>query len=117
LEVRQEVNSGAIEVREAGHANQEDWRSGIEGARIDLMSTTNQIRDLALQLPAEDRALIARELLDSLEPGESPGAAEAAWVAEIETRAAAYEAGQIGADDWKVALERTRCELHEGDHS
>ncbi len=83
-------------------------------SRIGEMSTAEQIREWALQLSPADRASIARDLLDSLDPGQSPAATEAAWVAEIESRAAAYEAGELAADDWQTSLDRARQRLREG---
>ena len=72
------------------------------------MSNTEHIRDLAMGLAAEDRALLASELLESLEQAESEDNVEAAWTSEIEDRAEAYEAGQMNADDWQVSLKRVR---------
>ena len=77
------------------------------------MTIAEQVRDQALQLPAEDRALIARDLLESLETRDSPETVEAAWLEEIEARAEAYETGQMMADDWKSSLERVRKRLRE----
>ena len=48
----------------------------------------------AKALPAEDRARLAEELLDSLE-GESDVEAEAAWDREIERRVAEIESGAV----------------------
>jgi putative addiction module component (TIGR02574 family) len=59
-----------------------------------------------MQLSVEDRALLARDLLESLEPVEPAESVEAAWTSEIEDRAEAYEAGYVTADDWSVSLER-----------
>ena len=75
------------------------------------MTIAEQIRDQALRLPAEDRALLARDLLESLEPHEAPEAVEAAWLEEIEARAEAHAAGQMAADDWQPSLERARQRL------
>jgi putative addiction module component (TIGR02574 family) len=74
------------------------------------MSTT-EIRELALKLPPEQRASLARDLLSSLE-----GAAEnfePEWAEEAEARAEAYAAGQIGADDWEASLARARARLEQ----
>ena len=69
------------------------------------MSAT-EIRDLALKLPPEERASLAHELRASL--GES---CEDQWLAEAESRAEAYAAGQIGAGDWEASLARARTRL------
>ncbi len=76
--------------------------------------STPEIRDLALKLPPEDRALIARDLLASLHKAEPIEEVEAAWIEEIEARAEAYEAGLIQAEDWQTSLERVRQRLREG---
>jgi putative addiction module component (TIGR02574 family) len=78
------------------------------------MSTGEHIRDLALGLPPEGRASLAKELIESLEPSESDDDVGEAWLDEIETRAEAYESGRISADDWQVSLQRARKRLREG---
>jgi putative addiction module component (TIGR02574 family) len=51
----------------------------------------------ALQLPEEQRAKLAIELLDSLEPAiPTQSRSEADWLAEIERRAHAAHAGEAG---------------------
>ena len=77
------------------------------------MTTAEQVRDQALQLSAGERAWLARDLLESLDTGESPEVVEAAWVDEIEARAEAYENGDLKADDWQISLERARQRLRE----
>jgi putative addiction module component (TIGR02574 family) len=77
------------------------------------MTITEQVRDQALRLSIEDRALLARDLLESLEPHDAPEVVEAAWLEEIEGRAEAYEGGQMAADDWQASLERARQRLRE----
>jgi len=76
--------------------------------------STLEIRDLALQLPPADRALIARDLLASLHEAEPAEEVEAAWADEIEARAEAYEAGLAPAEDWETSLERVRQRLRKG---
>ena len=66
-----------------------------------------------MQLSAVERALLARDLLESLEADEAPDVVEAAWADEIEARAEAYERGQMPADDWQISLERARQRLLE----
>jgi len=78
------------------------------------MITAEHLRDLALQLPLQDRASLARDLLQSLDVADSPGAVEAAWLEEIESRSEAYESGGIVADDWQASIERVREQLREG---
>ena len=77
------------------------------------MSIAEQIREQALRLSAEERAWIARDLIESLEADKPDVAAESAWVEEVEARAEAYEAGELKADDWQISLERNRRRLRE----
>jgi putative addiction module component (TIGR02574 family) len=77
------------------------------------MSIAEQIRDQALQLSAEERAWIARDLLESLQAEEVDEAVESTWAEEIEARAEAYAAGELKADDWEVSLQRCRQRLRE----
>lgn len=76
--------------------------------------STEQIRDLALQLPPEGRASLAKDLIDSLEPGESLEGIDAAWIEECESRADALDRGEASADDWKASLDRVRQQLQKG---
>ncbi|MDX1943783.1 MAG: addiction module protein [Pirellulaceae bacterium] len=86
------------------------WGRTTEG----LTSTTAEIRDLALQLPPDERALLACDLLDSLQSPSGAVAVELAWIDENEARADAYAAGEAPADDWIVSLERARQRLRQG---
>lgn len=73
---------------------------------------TRASRDLlneALQLPLDDRAEMAAELLESLDVAEND--VEAAWAAEIERRIAAARAGEIESTDWRVVLDRVEKEV------
>ena len=74
------------------------------------MSTANDLLSQALGLPLEDRALIARDLLISLESGFDDDA-EAAWVGEIEARSKAVAKGEFTATDWRESAKRIRQEL------
>ncbi len=59
------------------------------------MSTlVDELSARAKALPAEDRARLAEELLESLQ-GEADGEAEAAWVREIERRVSEIESGSV----------------------
>ena len=59
----------------------------------------------ALSLPAEQRAPLAHELLQSLDEGEDPDAAQA-WLAEIERRAREVRDGTAQVEDWSVVRKR-----------
>jgi len=75
-----------------------------------MSRTLKEILDQALELPAQDRAQLAAELLASLEP---PGDLdhEAAWAAEIERRARRVLAGESSSTPWEEARIRLRSLL------
>jgi putative addiction module component (TIGR02574 family) len=56
--------------------------------------TLKELEDQAKALTPEDRASLAEALLESLRDG-SVSEIEAAWDREIETRAAAYDRGEL----------------------
>lgn len=69
-------------------------------------------RDLlteALELPLDDRAKLAAELLESLEQAEADVAN--AWAREIESRVAAARAGTLASTDWRAVLARVEREV------
>ena len=90
-----------------------EWSQATFSDYSSVMSTL-EIRDLALKLPPADRALIARDLLASLDEAEPAEEVEAAWIEEIEARAEAYEAGLAPAEDWEVSLAKARQLFREG---
>lgn len=68
-----------------------------------MAPSTKQLLKDALQLPDHERAELVAELLDSLPPAE-PGQerSDAQWLAEIERRARAAQAGAPGVP-WEEA--------------
>ena len=71
-----------------------------------------EARDLlteALELPLDERAKIAAELLESLEDAE--GEVEEAWASEIQKRVSAARAGELASTDWRTVLERVEREV------
>lgn len=64
----------------------------------------------AMELPADERLSIASELLDSVE-GPEDEEWGAAWVAEIDRRAAEADRGEVELEDWDVVKSRIREEL------
>jgi putative addiction module component (TIGR02574 family) len=78
------------------------------------MNAANDLMDLAMQLPPDERASLAHQLLLSLEPASSDTDHEAAWAAEIEARLARVEQGNYSASDWREALARIRQSLAQG---
>jgi len=65
-------------------------------------------------LSREERAQLALELMESLEPSVLDAALEGEWMDEIEARADAFDRGEVQADDWNASLARVRKELREG---
>jgi putative addiction module component (TIGR02574 family) len=55
------------------------------------------IEELALRLPATERAELAEKLLSSLDKEENAAEIEELWVQEAEKRYAAYKRGEISA--------------------
>jgi putative addiction module component (TIGR02574 family) len=73
---------------------------------------TREARELlteALELPADERAEMAAELLESLEPADAE--VEEAWAAEIRERVAAARAGELASTDWRTVLQRVEKEV------
>jgi hypothetical protein len=62
-----------------------------------------------LELPLDDRARIAAELLESLEDTEEQ--VETAWATEIQQRVAAARAGDLESTDWRTVLDRVEQEV------
>ena len=73
---------------------------------------TREARSLlaeALELPLDERAKIAAELLASLHEAEED--VEAAWASEIQKRVAAARAGELVSTDWRTVLDRIEQEV------
>jgi hypothetical protein len=73
---------------------------------------TRQGRDLlteALELPLDERAKMAAELLESLQDAEAE--VEEAWASEIQKRVAAARAGELASTDWRTVLDRIEREV------
>lgn len=67
----------------------------------------------ALQLPDEERAALAGELIQSLDHEVDPDA-EAAWSAEIRARLAQYDAGTASTVSWAEARRRIHAATQRG---
>ena len=63
----------------------------------------------ALELPLDERAKFAAELLESLQDAEEQ--VETAWALEIERRVAAARAGELESTDWRTVLYRVEREV------
>jgi putative addiction module component (TIGR02574 family) len=74
-----------------------------------MTRAARELLDEALQLPLDDRAKLAAELLKSLQEAEADH--EEAWAAEIERRVAAVDAGELASTDWRTVFERVEREV------
>lgn len=70
---------------------------------------TRELLAEALELPLDERAKIAAELLESLDAAETD--VEEAWAREIERRVAAARAGELESTDWRTVLDRVEREV------
>ena len=68
-------------------------------------ATLKRALDLALELPPEERAELARDVLASLDGEPDPDCAQA-WDSEITERMAKLESGQSKPVGWDEALRR-----------
>lgn len=74
-----------------------------------MTSSNRELLKQALELPLDERAELAAELLDSLTETESE--VETAWAAEIQRRVAAGRAGELATTDWREVLDRVEKEV------
>ena len=73
---------------------------------------TRAARDLlteALDLPLDDRAKLAADLLESLDEAEAD--VEQAWAEEIKARVSAARAGELESTDWRTVLARVEKDV------
>jgi hypothetical protein len=63
----------------------------------------------ALELPLDERAKMAAELLESLHEAEPD--VEAAWAEEIQERVSAIRAGELHGTDWRVVLDQVEKDV------
>jgi putative addiction module component (TIGR02574 family) len=74
-----------------------------------MTRATQELLNEALELPLDERAKMAAELLDSLQDSEAD--VEAAWATEIKARVAAVRAGELKGTDWRIVLDRIETEV------
>lgn len=76
-----------------------------------MITAAQSLRDAVLQLPEEDRAWLAAEILASLD-GPPDEEVDAAWSEEIDRRVDEIESGTVELLDWQVVkaqlIERLR---------
>jgi putative addiction module component (TIGR02574 family) len=75
------------------------------------MTLNAELVSKAMQLTADERAELARQLILSLEPAEADTDAEQAWDAEIERRLEAIDGGTARLTDWRESIERARAAI------
>ena len=68
---------------------------------------------VALNLSKEDRAELARQLIVSLESGQSDADSDELWKAEIERRLAEVDRGEVKLIEWHDSVQRIREMLEE----
>ncbi len=77
------------------------------------MTSSHELLELAMQLPAKERAAIAMQLLLSLdEPVDDD--CEAAWEAEIAARVRRLHDGSTQTRDWRSSLQALREKIASG---
>jgi len=74
-----------------------------------MPSTNRELLKQALELPLDERARMAADLLESL--SETEADVEEAWTNEIRSRVAAARAGEIESTDWRIVLDRVEKEV------
>ena len=74
------------------------------------MIHADDLREQALQLPIEDRAALAADLLASLD-GEPEADVEAAWAKEVERRVRRLLSGEDPGHAWEDVRARLRAEF------
>lgn len=75
-----------------------------------MTSTTKRLLSEALDLPQVERVELTSKLLESLDE-DTDTEIEAAWIAEIERRCAALDAGEAVSSDWSEVRQRIENEI------
>jgi putative addiction module component (TIGR02574 family) len=73
------------------------------------MPQANELLKQVLELPLDERAKMAAELLESLSDAEE--GVEEAWADEIRSRVAAVRAGELESTDWRLVLDEVEREV------
>jgi putative addiction module component (TIGR02574 family) len=74
-----------------------------------MARATDDLLHEALELPLDERAKIAAELLESLHEVESE--VDAAWAEEIRARASAVHDGELAGTDWRIVLDQVEKDV------
>jgi putative addiction module component (TIGR02574 family) len=84
-----------------------DYTHSVLKRGMPVTWTKEQIKDAALRLEPAEREALAEELLLSVGPAER-GQIDAAWLAEVRRRDAAYRDGNVAAKPVNEVIERLR---------
>ncbi|MHA1526950.1 MAG: addiction module protein [Promethearchaeota archaeon] len=76
-----------------------------------MTSNINEIGKKALELSAHDRALLIRQLLESLEDGDEEENAEELWIDEAKRRYTQYKQGKTSEKPANEVLENAKANL------
>ena len=76
-----------------------------------MTSDINEIRKKALGLSSRDRALLIRQLLESLEEGEEEDKAEELWIEETKLRYDLYKQGKTSERPANQVLKNAKSKL------
>jgi len=76
-----------------------------------MTSNINEIGKKALELSARDRALLIRQLLESLEDGEEEENAEELWIDEAKRRNERYKQGKTSEKPANQVLKKAKANL------
>ena len=74
-----------------------------------MTRATRELLTEALELPVDERAKMAAELLESLHEQDSE--VDEAWATEIQKRVAAARAGELASTDWRTVLARVESDV------
>jgi len=74
-----------------------------------MARATDDLLAEALELPPDERARFAADLLESLDYAQED--VEAAWATEIQRRVAQVRAGELESTDWRTVLDRVEKEV------
>lgn len=76
-----------------------------------MSTTVEHVLTQALQMPPQDRALIAERLLSSLD-AEADWEVEVAWQQEAQRRIGAIDRGEVVCLPWEQVMNRLRGNTH-----
>jgi len=76
-----------------------------------MTSNINEIGKKALELSARDRALLIRQLLESLEEGDEEENAEELWIDEAKRRYSRYKQGKTSERPANQVLEDAKANM------